>query len=222
MTQDSHQTEAREPEEFTTEQASEQEELAEQAAQEPEVEQREPQPVTILDTELERLQEELREAREKYQLLLAESENRRKRMQRERTELTKHAIERVLVEFLQPVDQFEQALGFADQANDEVKNWAIGFQMILGQIRDVFAQHGVVGFECTEGDRFDPHHHEAVDTEETDEIEAGTILKQFARGYKVGERTIRPAQVKVAKAPRKEVTEETKTKEKEDVQEEEQ
>ena len=161
---------------------------------------REPKEVTILDTELEKLQEEAAENQRKYLHLLAESENARKRMQKERGELTQYAIEQVLSEFLRPLDQMEGALGYAEKMSDEVKNWAIGFQMILTDFKNVFVDHGVVAFE-SKGKTFDPHWHEAVEMIETEEHPADTIVEELVKGYKKGERVIRPARVRVAKAP---------------------
>ena len=150
--------------------------------------------------ETENFAAQLAECQEKYLRLLAESENTRKRMQKERQELTQYAVENVLCELLHPLDQFESALKFAESMNDEVRNWAIGFEMILGQLKAVLTQHGVVSYEVI-GKRFDPHWHEAVDMIETEEYEPGVVVQECLRGYKVGERPIRVARVKVSKAP---------------------
>lgn len=158
-------------------------------------------------------QESLKECQEKYLRLLAESENARKRMQKERQETTKFAIENVLVEFLHPLDSFEQALHFAESTSDEVKNWALGFEMILNQLKQVLANHGVECYEAM-GEHFNPHFHEAVEMVETDEVAPGTIVEQHLRGYKMGDRTIRVARVNVAKAP-EEVKEDKNEKEEE-------
>jgi molecular chaperone GrpE len=83
-----------------------------------------------------------------------------------------------------------------------VKSWAIGFEMILAQFKQVLSNYGVAAFH-SEGAQFDPLLHDAVETHETTEAPEGTILKEFTKGYKSAVRTIRPARVKVAKAPRK-------------------
>jgi len=158
---------------------------------------------------LEQVQKEAKDAQNKYLLLLAESENARKRMQKEKQDLTKYALENVLVEFLHPLDSFSKALTIAENMSDEVKNWALGFEMILGQFNQVLSDHGVVAYTSV-GKAFDPHLHEAVEMVETEEHEAGTIVEEFVCGYKMGERTIRPARVKVAKTPTKEEKETSK------------
>lgn len=153
---------------------------------------------------LAKLQQELKECQDKYLLMLAESENTRKRMQKERQELTKHAVEKVLIEFLHPLDNLEKALQFAQSMSDEVRNWAIGFEMLLNQFKQILNQHGVQEYHSV-GKLFDPHFHEAVEMVVSTEYPPGVVIEEFVRGYKVGERPIRVARVKVAKAPEEEV-----------------
>ncbi|AGW37746.1 nucleotide exchange factor GrpE [Chlamydia pecorum] len=153
-----------------------------------------------LEQEVAALKAELQEKNDKYLLMLAESENARKRMQKERQELMQYAVENVLIDFLAPIESMEKALGFATQMSEEVKNWAIGFTMILGQLKQIFADKGVKEYSSA-GQKFNPFLHEAVEIEETTEFPEGTILEEFSKGYKIGDRPIRVAKVKVAKAP---------------------
>ena len=155
------------------------------------------------DVEIQKLKEEIEEHKQKYIRSLAELENTRKRMQKERQEMTKFAVENVISDFLSPLDNFEKALGFTNQMSDETRNWAMGFKMILTQLQDVLTEHGIHSFESV-GKEFNPHLHEAVSVEETEEYKDGLILEEFAKGYKSSDRTIRPARVKVAKHPKKE------------------
>lgn len=158
-----------------------------------------PKQVLIKDVDLRNLQKELIEYKDKYLRLLADADNARKRLQKERQELTKYAIENILIDFIRPLDNFENALKFSQDMSDEVKNWAFGFQMILSQFKDILSANGVAPFESV-GQHFDPHLHEAVEMVETKEKPPGTIVEEFVRGYKMGDRTIRPARVKVTKA----------------------
>jgi molecular chaperone GrpE len=157
-------------------------------------------PEETLAFEHQRLQEEIELHKSKYLRSLAELENTRKRMQKERQEMTKFAVDTVIADFLDPLDNFEKALSCTGQMSAETRNWAMGFKMILTQLSDVLTQHGVVPFESV-GHQFDPHLHEAVSVEETDGVQEGYIIEQFARGYKSADRTLRPARVKVAKKP---------------------
>ena len=142
--------------------------------------------------------EEAVDYKDKYLRLLADVENARKRMQKEKQEMVRFGIENVLGEILSPMDSMENALKFADTMSGEVKNWAMGFQMILAQFKDVLSQNGVAPF-VSEGQKFDAAKHEAVEMEETEAAAEGTILKEFVKGYSRGDRIIRPARVKVAK-----------------------
>ena len=156
--------------------------------------------VAAAEQSMQKLEEEIKQYKDKYLLLLAEGDNARKRMQKEKQEMTRFAIENVMAEILQPIDNFENALNASGGASKEVQNWAMGFQMILSQFKDVLNSHGIVAFH-SEGTDFDPHKHEAVEVEETDEYPEGVVIKEFIKGYKCGDRIIRPARVKVSKKP---------------------
>jgi molecular chaperone GrpE len=138
--------------------------------------------------------------KDKYLRALAEQENMRKRIGREKQEMVSFGIENAIAEFLPAIDNFENALRFAEHGEGAVKNWAIGFEMILSQFKEVLYNHGIVSFH-SEGNHFDPQVHEAVEIVETTEHPDGTIMHEFTKGYKSATRTIRPARVKVAKHP---------------------
>ena len=162
--------------------------------------------------EPEALQPESQEDyKDKYLRLLAESENMRKRMQKERQEMTRFAIENVLADVITPMDNLENALTAATNMSPEIKNWAYGFQMILGQFKDVLQEHGVTAFK-SEGEFFNPHKHEAVESEESETAAPGTILQEYVKGYQCGDRIIRVARVKVAKEKKPSPTQEELTK----------
>lgn len=145
-----------------------------------------------------KFQNELKEYKDKYIRLLAEKENLHKRLQKEKQETLKFVMENTILEFLPLIDNFENALNCAKESSDEVKNWAIGFQMILTQFKDILHNYGIVAFH-SKGNLYDPHYHEAMEMVETDEYEPGTIIEEFTKGYKTSTRTLRPAKVKVAK-----------------------
>lgn len=172
----------------------------------PPKEERKPLPVTITDIELEQLQQEAKEYKDKYLRLLAEQENTRKRLTKEKEELTEYAVQKVVLEFLQPIDHLEQALSYTDKMSQEVRHWCEGFKMILAQFKDLLSFHGIDEFHA-HGVPFDPHFHEAIEMVEKEDVEPGTVIAEMRKGYKMGQRTIRPAKVKVSKLPEKKVTE---------------
>jgi molecular chaperone GrpE len=150
------------------------------------------------ETLVAKLESELEEYKDKYLRQLAETENMRKRLTKEKQEMIRFGVDNIIAEILMPLDNLENALKCAQSSSAEVKNWAIGFEMILDQFKDVLSQHGVTSFSSI-GEKFDPFLHEAVEVEETNEKPDGIILQEFIKGYRCGDRIIRPARVKVAK-----------------------
>jgi len=159
-----------------------------------------PNSVAKEEDPLSKLTTELNDWKDKYLRSLAESENMRKRLQKEKIESQSYAIQNVIVDFLQPLDHFEQALKKAEAQTGDVRTWAQGFEMILSQFKQILADHGVSSFD-SKGKTFDPHEHEAIETEETLAHPPGTVIEEFVRGYKLSGRVIRPAKVKVATTP---------------------
>lgn len=174
--------------------------LDEELAGEAPKDERKPVSVTISDIELENLKNEAQDYKDKYLRLLAESENSRKRLIKERQELIQYSMQNLICDFLTPIDQLDNALKHADKMSPEVKQWSIGFQMILSQFKDVLSGNNVHYFESL-GKAFDPHLHEAVEMIVTKEHPSNIVIEECLKGYKMGERVIRPARVKVTKEP---------------------
>lgn len=156
-------------------------------------------PEELMDQEIMQIKVQAADYKDKYLRGLAESENVRKRMQKERQELVQYAIQNVILDFLTPIDHFENALKFTQQAAPEVQHWAVGFQMILNQFKDVLAANGVTPLESV-GRPFDHNWHEAIEMVATADYPPGTVVEECVRGYKMGDRVLRPARVKVAKS----------------------
>lgn len=154
--------------------------------------------MSVGEIELENLRREVQDYKDKYLRTLAESENLRKRLQKERQELIQYAIQNIVLDFLNPLDHMESALSYSENMSSEVKHWVQGFQMILTQFKDALANHGIRPYE-SKGHHFDPHYHEAIEMVQTDTQEPGTIVEELVKGYKIGDKPIRPARVKVAK-----------------------
>lgn len=150
-------------------------------------------------SEVEQIRVQLDEANDKYVRLLAESENTRKRMINERKKFEQLAQEKIVCDLLKPIDSLSVALGYTQNMSPEVQNWALGFTMILGQMKDVLADHGVRAFSSV-GETFDPYRHEAIEMIETDAAQPGSVIEECSKGYMMADRVIRVASVKVAKA----------------------
>ncbi|HYP27144.1 MAG TPA: nucleotide exchange factor GrpE [Blastocatellia bacterium] len=130
----------------------------------------------------------------------AEFENYRKRMERERGEVYQRARAEVLLELLPVLDNFERALLSFESASSDPEAFQQGVELIHKQLKDAVTKLGLQPVESV-GQAFDPHLHEAVTIEASDEHEENTIIEEFERGYKLGDKLLRPAKVKVASTP---------------------
>jgi molecular chaperone GrpE len=126
----------------------------------------------------------------------AEFDNYRKRVDRERRELSEAAASDILSEMLPIVDNFERALQAAAPAGAE--GFRKGVELIHRQMLDLLRKRGVKPIEARGAD-FDPRLHQAVIHEASDEHREGEVMEELQRGYMLGERLLRPAMVKVAK-----------------------
>ncbi|HSB10671.1 MAG TPA: nucleotide exchange factor GrpE [Blastocatellia bacterium] len=132
----------------------------------------------------------------------AEFENYRKRVERERGQLYQRGRDDVLVQFLPVVDNFERALSSLETSEGDAEALRHGVELIHKQFKDALSKFGLEPVESV-GQTFDPHLHEAVTTEATDKHKENTVIEEFQRGYKIGDRLLRPAKVKVASSPEK-------------------
>jgi molecular chaperone GrpE len=140
------------------------------------------------------LQTELDHVRDVYLRKLAEFDNFRKRVDREREDIRQAAQEDLIRELLPVIDNFERALQHAD---DDSGAFHQGVEMIAKQLHDTLERKGVAEIDPT-GQVFDPEMHEAVQRVEGGEHAPGTVVFVMLKGYTMGDRLIRPAMVGVA------------------------
>jgi molecular chaperone GrpE len=131
--------------------------------------------------------------------LAADFENYKKRAARERTEYIALANERLIAELIPILDDLERALAAAEQ--HEEAQLEEGVELVHRSLAALLARHGVTPI-ATEG-KFDPHVHEAL-LSQPSESEEGSVLDVVEKGYKLGERVVRPARVVVAAPPAQE------------------
>ncbi len=131
--------------------------------------------------------------REKYLRALADFDNYRKRVERERAETSRAALAEPLRGFLGVVDNLDRALN-AGGSSDDLK---AGVQMILRQTEDLLRRFGVEPVAAL-GEAFDPAIHEAVVRFEDPRVAQPTVSEEFQKGYRYHGRLLRPAMVKVA------------------------
>lgn len=126
----------------------------------------------------------------------AEFDNYRKRVERERRELVDFASADLLIEILPIVDNLERALHAPPSSDgDSLRK---GIELILKQMQDLLRKRGARAIESVGAD-FDPNVHEAVLHELSEHHREGEVMQELQRGYRLGERLLRPAMVKVAK-----------------------
>jgi len=151
--------------------------------------------------ELKRLQTALAEAQDSLLRRQADFENYRKRVERERTESYNRVVADAARKLLPVMDNLSRALdaerSVESSESEEFRHFLHGVQLISKQLSEVLESFGVQPIAAV-GERFDPHIHEAVVTEPSDEHEPDTVLEELARGYRIGDRLLRPAMVKVA------------------------
>ena len=129
--------------------------------------------------------------------LQAEFENARKRAERERLEFRDYATGNVVEQFLPVLDNFELALKSTGTAH-QLRS---GVQLIVKQMEDVLKQLQVLPVPAV-GEEFDPRVHEALGSVERDDLPDQHVAEEIRRGYKLRERLLRPAMVRVAHNPK--------------------
>jgi molecular chaperone GrpE len=151
--------------------------------------------------ELKRLQAELAEAKDASARRQADFENYRKRIERDKGEAHNRIVGDVARKLLPVLDNLSRALdaerSVQNRESKEFRHFLHGIELINKQLSDVLESFGITPIDAV-GHRFDPHVHEAVVTEPSDEYEPDMVIEEIARGYKLGDRLLRPSMVKVA------------------------
>lgn len=153
------------------------------------------------ESEIKALKKENDELKDRYLRALAEMENLRKRLEKERTEFQQYALSDFLMELLGTLDNFERALVSRDQSDG--KSFQEGVEMIYRQLLDMLKKKGISPIEIKEKE-FDPNVHQAVLTEESEDVEEPEVAEELQRGYRLHGRLLRPALVKVLIPKKKE------------------
>ena len=162
------------------------------AAEQPAPEQAAPE----LQQEIQTLKQEREGLYDRLLRKQAEFENYKKRIDREKSEFVQFASADLMKELLNALDSFELALKNAAKQSGG-QNMLRGFELIYKQIEDTLARFGLKPIE-SKGKKFDPHFHQAVSTQATDEVEENTIMDEMRKGYLLNGRLLRPAMVSVA------------------------
>jgi len=175
-----------------------------EAAGEPTAEATPPNGETQPDDALAKLQKELEEAKAKasenldgWQRERATLANYKRRVEKDLADAYQNAAGRVIARYLEVLDDFDRALKDKPAEGDGAK-WAEGISLIHRKFQNLLEAEGVVRIEAENQD-FDPNLHEAITHEDSEAHQSGQVIAVLREGYKLGDRVIRPALVRVAK-----------------------
>ena len=146
-----------------------------------------------LDRDVDRLEREIADLRDRSMRTLADFDNYRKRADRERAEARRYALMEPLRDLLEVVDNLERAVSAGGSAED----LKLGIDMTLRQLSDVLRRHGVSAVPA-DGEAFDPAVHEAVSSQPADDVDEPVVSEELQKGYLLHDRLVRPARVVVA------------------------
>lgn len=155
-----------------------------------------------MEAAIRALQAENDELKDKLLRAVAEQENLRRRAEREKAEALQYASTNFARDLLPVLDNFARAIaaiptGAAEQ-DETFKNLVVGVELVEREMLNAFERHGIRRFD-PQGERFDPHLHQAVFEVEDPSQPSGMVVQVLQTGYMIGERVLRPAMVGVAK-----------------------
>ncbi len=151
---------------------------------------------TDLRAKIEQLEGEAQDATNRYLRLAADFDNYKKRVRQEQAETVERANAELVAKLLPVVDNFHRVMESAPAEADDA--WLKGVQLTLQQLDDLLISMGVSPIEAI-GQPFDPTLHEAIGHEESDEQPEDTVITEVRKGYRLNERVVRPALVRVAR-----------------------
>jgi molecular chaperone GrpE len=159
------------------------------------------QKVEELTKVLKTKEKELQKEHDRWLRSVAELENYKKRMAREKAEILKFGNESLMRELLSVIDNLELSLEHARNANN-IEAITQGIDLVRKEFLQKLEKFGLRAISVKVGEKFDPNKHEATARVETSEHPEDTIIKEFQKGYMFHERLLRPSRVSVAKPPR--------------------
>ena len=160
---------------------------------------KEDEELSIKKSKWDSLEKERDDFRDKFFYIAAEKENLQKRFEREKESLIKYGNEKVLSGLLSVVDNLSLTLNaIANDDDEKVKNIFVGIEMVSQQFAEVLKNNGLEEINSV-GEKFDPNVHEALMQKEEEGKEAGIILEEVQKGYRLNGRVVRAAKVIISK-----------------------
>ncbi len=165
-------------------------------------------PSIAAEARIAELEAQVAEMRDRYVRAYAETENIRKRSEREKADASKYAVTNFAKDMVAIADNLGRAVeaagGSGEEQSPQMKALLDGVLLTAQELKKALENHGVRGIDA-KGAQFDPHKHQAVMEQEDASVASGTVLQVFQEGYEIGERVLRPSMVVVSKGGAKPV-----------------
>jgi molecular chaperone GrpE len=159
--------------------------------------------IDVLKEQLERSEEEYKELEDRLLRLAAEFDNYKKRTAKEFQSIIKNANEELISQLVETLDNFQRALESASRSNStknssDFESFHKGVELIYQHFREILAKEGLKEIKAI-GEPFDPHFHEAVMQQESEEYPEGVIMDEISKGYALNDKVIKHSKVIVSK-----------------------
>jgi molecular chaperone GrpE len=154
--------------------------------------------IGLYEGKIAELESQLAETRDKYLRMAADFDNYKKRARQEQLSTMQHASAELMGKLLPVLDDLRSVLEHRPKHVDQ--SWSKGLELSVRKLEEALGTHGLEAIDAV-GARFDPSLHEAVGHEESEEHPEDTVVSELRRGYRVHDRVLRPALVKVARRP---------------------
>ena len=155
-------------------------------------------PVAPLEDKIAELEASAAEAKDRYLRLAADFDNYTRRSRQEQVETIQHASAELISRLLPGLDDLHKALDHKPKGVDEA--WMKGVELSVRKLEEALRAHGLEAIEAV-GKPFDPQFHEAIGHEESADLPEDTVVQVLRPGYRIRDRVVRPALVKVARPP---------------------
>jgi molecular chaperone GrpE len=149
-----------------------------------------------LEAKISELESTAAEARDRHLRLAADFDNYKKRARQEQIDTIQHASTELIARLLPGLDDLHKALDHTPDGVDEA--WVKGLELSVRKLEEALGAFGLEPIKAV-GAPFDPKYHEAIGHEESDEYPEDTVVQELRRGYRMRDRVVRPALVKVAR-----------------------
>jgi len=154
--------------------------------------------ITLMEGKIAELESAVAEMKDRYLRLAADFENYKKRVRQEQLDTMQHASAELIHRLLPVLDDLQNVLEHRPRNVDE--SWIKGLELSVRKLEEALGTHGLEPIDAV-GARFDPKLHEAIGHEESAEHPEDTVVSELRRGYRVRDRVVRPALVKVSRRP---------------------